>query len=288
MIKKLSFSFLLSLIFFCGYSQNFPIAFQEDMQLLNSYGKEIIESKTDELKEIANNHFKETLLLILKNDTSFEIDFSGIEKISVLKENNLKIYNWTLPHTNGTFTYFAFLQLKLINGTFKLVELIDKSDEIEKIETKTLSDKMWYGALYYTLIHEKKLGENYYTVLGWDGNNLLTNKKIIDVIVIDDNGNIKLGAPIFKMEKKTQRRVIFEYGKEFSMSLKYDSKNKRIIFDYLVPASSKLKGVYEYYGPSLDTFDALVLTKNKWQHFSKIDVKLEKTKKDKDWNDPLK
>lgn len=288
MLKNLSFSFLLSLTFFCGYSQNFPVDFQENMQLLNTYGNEIIESETDELKEIANNHFRETLLQILKNDTSFEVDFSGIEKISVLKENNLKIYNWTFPHTNGTFTYFAILQLKLINGTFKLIELSDKSAEIEKPESKVLTPNNWFGALYYTLIHEKKLGENYYTVLGWDGNNLLTNKKIIDVIVIDDNGNVKFGSPIFKMEKKTQRRVIFEYGKEYSMSLKYDVKDKRIIFDYLVPASSKLKGVYEYYGPSLDTFDALVLGKGKWIFSRIVKVKNDKTKNDKKWNDPLK
>ena len=37
-----------------------------------------------------------------------------------------------------------------------------------------LTNKSWYGALYYKIIHSKKLGSNYYTLLGWDGNNNLT------------------------------------------------------------------------------------------------------------------
>ena len=41
------------------------------------------------------------------------------------------------------------------------------------------------------------------------------------------------------------------------MSLKYHPKEKKIVFDFLVPASSKLEGIYEYYGPSLNQIDML-------------------------------
>lgn len=288
MLKKQAFLLFLIYLPFLGFSQQTTIDIEQELKTLNKFSLQIIENESDEQKIAANTNFRNTLVAILENDSSFKIDFSSVEKMSVLKENNLKIYNWVLPYQNGTYDYFAFLQIKLANNSFKLVELSDKSAEIEKPETKVLTPKNWFGALYYTLIHEKKLGENYYTVLGWDGNNLLTNKKIIDVFVIDENGNVKIGAPIFKMEKKTQRRVIFEYGKEYSMSLKLDKENKRIVFDYLVPASSKLKDVYEYYGPSLDTFDALVLEKGKWSYLPSVKVQNEKNKKDKNWNDPLK
>ena len=61
-----------------------------------------------------------------------------------------------------------------------------------------------------------------------------------------------------------KKRVIFEYSENTVMSLKYHENIGKIVFDFLVPASSKLKGVYEYYGPSLNRFDAFFVEKGKW------------------------
>lgn len=262
--------------------------FNLKMDSLNVFGNTIIESTSDQKKQEANNHFKKILEELLANDSSFYANFGRVEKLSVLQANQLKIYNWALPSTNGTYTYFAYTQFKTNEGKIILKELIDKSDELEKLETKTFTASNWFGALYYEIINDKNLGEEYYTVLGWDGNNLLTNKKVIDVIEIDDKGNIKLGAPIFRMERRTQRRVIFEYAKIASMSLKYHTKQKQIVFDFLVPSSSRVKGIHEYYGPALDTFDALTLDKNKWVYQKDVEVTLEKSGKEKNWNDPNK
>lgn len=288
MINNIKFTLLIVLFPFLGVAQELSGLFSSEIDSLNKYGKEIIESSTDEQKAAANSKFKAVLEEVLTNNASFDADFSEVEKISVLKAHQLKIYNWTLPHTDGTYTYFAFTQFKTTDEKVIVTELIDKSAELEKLETKTFTANTWFGALYYEIIHDKKIGEDYYTVLGWDGNNLMTNKKVIDVIVVDNKGNIKLGAPIFKMEKRTQRRVIFEYSKNASMSLKYHPKQQQIIFDFLVPASSRVKGIYEYYGPALDTFDALTLTKNKWVYEKDVKIQLDKSAKDKNWNDPLK
>ena len=288
MINNIKLTLLIVLFPFLGVTQELPGLFSSEIDSLNKYGKEIIESSTDEQKAAANNKFKAVLEEVLTNNASFDADFSKVEKISVLKAHQLKIYNWTLPHTDGTYTYFAFTQFKIADEKVIVTELVDKSAELDKLETKTFTANTWFGALYYEIIHDKKIGEDYYTVLGWDGNNLMTNKKVIDVIVVDNKGNIKLGAPIFKMEKRTQRRVIFEYSKNASMSLKYHPKQQQIIFDFLVPASSRVKGIYEYYGPALDTFDALTLNKNKWTYEKDVKIQLDKSAKDKNWNDPLK
>jgi hypothetical protein len=288
MINNIKLTLLIVLLPFLGIAQELSGLFSSEIDSLNKYGKEIIESSTDEQKAAANTKFKAVLEEVLANNASFDADFSKVEKISVLKAHQLKIYNWTLPHTDGTYTYFAFIQFKTADKKLIVTELIDKSAELDKLETKTFTANTWFGALYYEIIHDKKIGEDYYTVLGWDGNNLMTNKKVIDVIVVDNKGNIKLGAPIFKMEKRTQRRVIFEYSKNASMSLKYHPKQQQIIFDFLVPSSSRVKGIYEYYGPALDTFDALTLNKNKWVYEKDVKIQLDKSAKDKNWNDPLK
>ncbi|MDT8411450.1 MAG: hypothetical protein RQ875_03225 [Vicingaceae bacterium] len=288
MIKKINLILLIVLFPLLGVTQELPGLFSSEIDSLNKYGKAIIESSTDEQKAAANTKFKAVLEEVLTNNASFDADFSEVEKISVLKANQLKIYNWTLPHTDGTYTYFAFIQFKTADEKVIVTELIDKSAELDKLETKTFTANTWFGALYYEIIHDKKIGEDYYTVLGWDGNNLMTNKKVIDVIVVDNKGNIKLGAPIFKMEKRTQRRVIFEYSKNASMSLKYHPKQKQIIFDFLVPSSSRVKGIYEYYGPALDTFDALTMKKRKWHFESHIKIHNEKNQNDKKWGNPFK
>jgi len=155
-------------------------------------------------------------------------------------------------------------------------------------ETKVLVPKMWYGALYYKIIYDKKLSKNYYTLLGWDGNNNLTNKKIIDVIDVGNNGTIKLGAPIFKNKGKTKKRVLFEYSENVVMSLKYHPKEKKIVFDFLVPASSSLEGIYEYYGPSLNRFDAYFFNENKWNYQEDVDIEQDRNIKDFMWGNPKK
>lgn len=255
---------------------------------LNDLGQQIISSETDEKKYIANNNYTIALKELIHNNTSFNYNFDSLKTISILKANNLKIYNWAIPLTDGTFEYFAFLQIKKSKEEYTITELIDKSDDIKTPENKILTSKMWYGALYYKIIHDKNLGEDYYTLLGWDGNNNLTNKKIIDVINVSNSGMIKFGAPIFKTKKKTKKRVIFEYSEDVVMSLKFHQNSERIVFDHLVPASSKLVGIYEYYGPELNIVDAFNLEKGKWLYEEDSDVKLDRNIKDNFWKKPEK
>ncbi|MCB0401504.1 MAG: hypothetical protein KDD41_05430 [Flavobacteriales bacterium] len=264
----------------------FAQGFQEEIHELNRIGQQLISSISDDEKMQANEEFKKTLSTLINKPASFDTNLDSLKTISILQSDQLKIYNWTIPFSDGTYQYFAFLQIKRDKSTFQTVELIDKSEEINKPETKILTPNSWYGALYYKLIEEKKLGTQVYTLLGWDGNNLLTNKKIIDVISIDKNGNIKLGAPVFKAKRKTYKRVIFEYAENAVMSLKYHQRSHQIVFDYLVPTSSNLTGIYEYYGPALNRFDSYKIEKKGWVYQEDIDIELDKSIKDFIWNDP--
>ena len=282
------------LVFFCysffGFSQNTTANFDKAISELNAIGEQLISEIPDKEKYIANENFKTILKDILTTNTSFDYQFDSLRTISILKENDLKIYNWALPLSDGEFEYFAFLQIRneKNENTYSIIELIDKSDEIKTPENKVLTPKMWYGALYYKIIYNKKLGNNLYTLLGWDGNNNLTNKKIIEVIDVGNNGTIKLGAPIFKSKGKTKKRILFEYSENAVMSLKYHPKEKKIVFDFLVPASSKLEGIYEYYGPSLNRFDAYSFDKNGWNYEEDIDIEQDRNIKDFMWNNPKK
>ncbi len=268
------------------FAQKETINFDSEINYLNNLGKEIIGEKTDIEKNKINNSYKSVVLELILNIASFDYNFDSLKTMSVLKNGNLKIYNWALPLSDGAFEYFAFLQIRKSKTEYEIIELIDKSDEIKAPETKVLTDENWYGSLYYKIIHSKKLGENYYTLLGWDGNNNLTNKKIIDVVNISNISAIKFGAPIFKTKTKIKKRVIFEYSENAVMSLKYHKNLEKIVFDFLVPESSKLKGIYEYYGPSLNRFDAFTVGKGKWLYDEDIEIELDRTIKDFMWVDP--
>jgi len=254
---------------------------------LNELSIDIVSNTNEESKIASSENFKKLLLEALQLKESFDYPFKNIKAISILKSNNkLKIYNWALPLSDQTYQYFAILQIKLKKDQYKLVELIDKSNDIKKPESQTLNDKMWYGALYYEIIYDKKLGDDTYTLLGWDGDYNLTNKKIIDAVTISSSGAVKFGSPIFKTGKKAQKRVIFTYSETAVMSLKYHPKDQRIVFDFLVPTGSNLEGVYEYYGPSLNRFDAYVVVKGHWEFQKDVDVHLDKNLKDRFYKSP--
>jgi len=287
-MSNVKYIFFLFFLFFSTllFSQNEAINFEKEIDSLNELGQQIIGLETDAQKQLVNKQYTSILKGLITKEGSFDYHFKELQTISILQAPHLKIYNWAVPFSDGTFEYFAFLQIKTAKTEFKIVELTDKSDQIKSPENKILTANSWYGTYYYKIIHTKKMGNNYYTLLGWDGNNNLTNKKIIDVLHISNNGIVKFGAPIFKTPKKTKKRMIFEYAENVVMSLKYHEKIEKIVFDVLIPASSKLKGIYAYYGPSLEMFDALYIENNKWNYQNDIDIKLGPNLKDKIWNKP--
>lgn len=267
------------------YGQSSSIAEME--KELNALSLDIVNNESDESKAKANLAFKSLLLNAIEQEGSFEYAFKGIQAISILTANEtVKIYNWALPKKDETFEYFAILHIKTAKDKFKIVELNDGSEIVKTPETRTLTSKNWFGALYYHIIYDKKMGKDTYTLLGWDGDYNLTNKKIMEVMTVSSNGSVRFGSPIIKLGRKAQKRVIFTYAETSVMSLKYDENNKRIVFDYLVPTSSNLTGVFEYYGPSLNRFDAFVMDHGKWIYQADVNVQLNRNLKDNLWVNP--
>lgn len=146
-------------------------------QELNVLSATIVSNVSDKDKLEACQTYQDKLITHLTSKNDLNAGLDSLTSISILKSKNLVIYNWALPHSDGTFTYFAVLHLQLDKEKTIVTSLTDKSNEATKEEYKTFSTTNWYGALYYKLIANKKLGKNTYTLLGWDGNNLLTNKK---------------------------------------------------------------------------------------------------------------
>ena len=280
-MTKKSVGFLIILYFF----YLFPIkvsgqSLQEYEDKLKNLFIELRLQKTDAAIDSVNNLILPVFKRALNSEEAFSYDFEKLDNISKLISDNykLKIYNWNVQYKNGTFKYFGFLHYKLNKTEFKVIELFDKSEEIEKPENKVLNSKNWYGAFYFKIIVKKYKGVVYYTLLGWDGNDIFTNKKLIETLSFSEEGMPTFGVPILSFKERKQNRVIFEFTEQASMLLRFDEKENMIVWDRLAPSKKELEGNPIYYGPSF-IYDGLSFEKGLWIFYDDLDMKNEKEDK---------
>lgn len=228
-------------------------------------------ANTDEQKDQLNLEFKVELEKTFQLKEVFDYPFSKLTSLGSIKSSDevVRIFNWNVEHEDFSQSYFCYImQRNPRSNTIEVTELIDNSAQLEERPEQILTADNWYGALYYTIIPKEKSGKTYYTLLGWDGNSLSSNVKIIDVLYFSGS-KPKLGYNLFKTEEGIKKRIFFEYKEQAIMSLKYDKARNMIIFDHLSPETPALKGFYSYYVPDL-SYDAFEFDKNYWEYRSDI------------------
>ncbi len=232
---------------------------------------------------------------ILQNEKSMQYAFDSLKSkkyVSIINapDNKFRLITWNLFKDDGTFAYFGFLQVntsktvrkslfkKEATQSYEVYALNDKSGGIKNPESYIGEPTKWFGMLYVDVI---KTNEDDYTLIGWDGNDKLTQRKFIDVLYFKSNGIPTFGKDLFKVPGKFVKRMMFEYATEVAMSLKYNEERKQIIYSHLAPNSidPTLEGQFQYYGPD-GSFDALTLKKGKWYQEMDIDIRKLKDKND--------
>ena len=209
----------------------------------------ILQGKNDAERQLANEKFLSLWEPILDESRSMKHPFDSLSTVSILtsKDNKVRFINWVIPQDNGTYQYQAIVQYYNYQNKYNVAYLEAIEEELREPEKMKLQNNQWIGALYYQLETIKKGKRKYYILLGWDGNDDRSNKKIADVLTI--SRGLTFGAPIFKIDKKTQNRFIIEYKEDASASMKYHAKEERILFTHLIPLSIEVKGLYDFYVP---------------------------------------
>ena len=249
--------------------------------------KKMFYSKADTTKFKANVMFYHLFEEILHNTLSFYYPFDSLKKDINLRtspDKKFRIITWNIPKEDGTYIYFGFLQTmhpKVKN--YVVYELTDKSAMVKNPETYISDNTKWFGMLYYTII---PCGD-YYTLLGWDGNDKLTARKFIDVLSFKKDGSPLFGKDVFKMPKKFPKRVMLEYNAQLTITLQYNEAVNAIVFDNLIPKESYLEGQYQFYGPDF-SYDTFILKHGKWDFEENVDVKNPRSKLDNIKKDPNK
>jgi len=275
-MKKICFLVftLHSLSIFAQKGNNNLFAEYEDT--LKVMAHTIMNAETEAEKRLANTAFITNLNEVLQYEKSFKFPFDSLPTIARIlsPDNTFRIFNWLLKKDNGAYEYYAIVHYHNIKRKrYEIIPLVDNSANIRNAEQEDLDAKNWYGGIYYQIAYIKKIGRKYYTLLAWDGNDGNSTKKIIDVLYFSGKNKIKFGLPIFKKNKKeSQKRVIIEYDTKTSVSVRYQEKEKRIVFNHLVPPKKDLEGLEEYYIPE-GTFNSYQYNKGKWLLEEDVDIR---------------
>lgn len=242
-----SFFIIFLFTYLSSFSQKTSFSFYESE--LQKIAPLLQNGKNDQEKLEANKKFIELWDYILDNPKSMKYDFDSLTTFPILtsKDKKLRIINWYLPLDNNINQYHAIIQYYNSKKKYKVDYLKPLEGEVKSANTLKLNNNQWIGALYYHLSSFKRGKKTYYLLLGWDGNDQNTNKKIIDVLTVSKS--LTFGAPIFRYKKNRYHRFILEYKEDAAVSVQYNHKIKSIIFPQLMPINDELTGLYDFYIP---------------------------------------
>ncbi len=262
---------LVVFVFFSGLNAFAQVDLGVKEKELASNFELLLKADTDSLKLSICGDIEDQFLELLSNEESFVYPFSGLANMGKLTSPDelLRIFNWNCVLSDGTYRYFGILQIKE-KKAIRVEKLVDSTADTDMMKQYSISN--WGGALYYQIIPIKQKGSRSYFLLGWDGNNYQTSKKLIEILNIDSEGKLSFGSPVILWRGKVLNRVVFEYAKQARMTIQYEEKAKRFVFDHLAPSKPMYQNQFEYYGPDF-SYDALEYRKGKWVLVENVDVR---------------
>ena len=280
-MNKFPLTFIVSALLFnslCAQKINVSDlkVLQKKEDSLKVLSLKIIQGRSAGERLLADSQFTKIFVRALKVKHSFHYDFDSLVTISKLSppDSSFKIFTWQMVINDNVVRQHGAIQMITTDGFLKLFPLIDKSDVTMNMADTIGNNFGWIGAVYYKLLQTKAGNKNYYTLLGYDENNMRSNKKIIEVLSFD-NGQPIFGGSYFdftdnKALPQKSARVILEYKKKASPRLVYDKEQDMIIYEHLVPEQEggDPRKKYTYVGDG--DYEGLKWKDGKWVHIDKV------------------
>jgi hypothetical protein len=245
---------------------------KEDSMKTYAYGI-ILDNKLSERIK-ADSMFTKMLMRALKTPYSFNYPFDSLQTISILypPDSSFRILTWQLMVDDNLVRQHGAIQMRTPDGSLRRFPLIDKSDVTIHIADTVGNNLGWIGAVYYKIIQKTYLDHKYYTLLGFDQNNIRSDKKIIEVLSFSNNepvfGGRYFSFPDDKLTGSSISRYVMEYKKDASPRLNYDPEQDLIVFEHLVPESGQLDKKWSYIGDG--DYEGFKWFNGKWVHVDKV------------------
>ncbi|RFM25614.1 hypothetical protein DXN05_24060 [Deminuibacter soli] len=243
---------------------------------LKKLGQQMIYDVEASRRFAADSSFIRTLVKALHTPYSFDYDFDSVQTVSTLyaPDTTFRVFTWQFQRDDDYYRQRGAIQMKTADGSLKLFPLIDMSDFTQNPVDSVRSNLNWIGAIYYGIVMKKAGAKKYYTLLGFDDNNMRSTKKWIDVLTFDEAGNPHFGGQYFDYKNDSLKpaqpayRFCLEYKKEGRARMAYDPEMDMIIFDHLVSEDNNQSKRYTLI-PDGD-YEGFKWQNGHWAHVSKV------------------
>jgi hypothetical protein len=241
---------------------------------LKQYSTQIVDGKNPSDRFTADSFFTKILVRALVNKNSFYYPFNSLENISKLfsPDSSFKIFTWQMIINENMIRQHGAIQMKTADGSLQLLPLIDKSDIIINQEDTVTNNRSWMGAIYYKIIPTKNGNTRFYTLIGYDENNIRSTKKIIETLEFI-NGEPIFGSHLFSFSEDSKKhpplsRYILEFKKNTGARVNYDSELGMIILEHLESETNEPSKKWTFI-PDGD-YEGFKWKNGKWLHINKV------------------
>jgi len=252
-----------------------PSLFRSKEDSLSVLANQIITSTEPAIRFRSDSHFTRILVRALKTPFSFYYPFDSLASISRLfsPDSSFRIFTWQVSKDEDVHRRHGAIQLNTQDGSLKLFPLIDRTSNINNQTDTVTSNEWWIGAIYYKMILTQYNGKTFYTLLGYDENNIRSTKKRIEVLHFNDTKNPVFGGSFFDFSadtipKKTQSRYWIEYKKNGNARMGFDDEMQMILYDHLISETNEPLKKYTYI-PDGD-YEGFKWENGKWKHIEKV------------------
>lgn len=236
-------------------AQNVKTGFNQLKKMEDSmkvYGRKMIMEKTATQRFIADSVFIRMLVRSLKVPHSFRYPFDSLQTVSHIyaPDSAFRIFSWQFSRDDNYYRQRGAIQMKTANGSLQLFPLFDISDFTNAPQDSVRTGQNWIGAIYYSIVVKTFNNKKFYTLIGFDDNNMRSTKKWIEVLTFDNNGKPVFGGPYFSVLKDSVKssaivnRYCMEYKKEGNARMNYDKDMDMIVYDHLVSESNEPSKAY--------------------------------------------
>lgn len=248
-----------------------PVSWEDS---LSAAGNRLQNGEDARQRRQASSEISSLLRQVLSQKGSWDLAFDMIPQVSVLtpKDESFRIFTWQLFLDPDHYQHSGLVQWK--KDPTHVVLLNDRSDEYLRPESTIGSPDHWYGAVYYGIRECKLNRQPYWLLFGYDGHSATSQRKIIDVLTVDDQGTLTFGAPVFHFDDDARprepiHRVVMDYAIGSRVRVRYDEHYKMILYDHLIPFADDRSGLGLVNIPD-GTYEGFTYKKGLWQHIEKV------------------
>jgi hypothetical protein len=251
--------------------------------------REVLEGRDYARKLSLNQQLFTQLGKILLREDSYTYPFDSLTTISrqYPADQSFRVFTWQVVQQDTQnsireHVYYGYVQRRYAqaNGdtVILVIPLVDSAEYHARIEGEELTNRRWLGALYYkpenadfgVMTYDglfarynnvtrklQKFPVRYYVLLGYNGHDIGSNLKMIDVLSFDprDSTRLVFGAPIFTVTGAVQKyRMVFKYSDNSPFSLNqrlvvtgglFKRKRPMLVFDHMeLPRNARPHDLY--------------------------------------------